>query len=74
MVPLGPGNKVTFYNMYGTVTVLARLTWMRCIGTLEVDQNRPGTERRCSPGTISMRSRVPHAADPVDRQLAESAH
>ena len=32
---------------------------MRRIGTLEGDQSLPGTETRCSPGTISGRSRVP---------------
>jgi hypothetical protein len=48
---------------------------MRRIGTLEVDQNWPGTERRCSPGTISRRLQVPRQPPTrVDRQSAESAH
>jgi hypothetical protein len=35
-----------------------RLTWMRCIETIEGDQDRSGTGRQRSPGTISRRSRV----------------
>ena len=35
-----------------------RLTWMRCIETIEGDQDRSGTGRQRSPGTISGRSRV----------------